>query len=180
MTRTSTRSTSTTNPWRGSRRPLHLRNRLDGLRDTARRIRSPGQRAWAARKGGALLAADVNGLWVTHNSLTPQHITVIGHSYGSTTVATHLPTTTCVPPMRSCSVVLERIWAHGAADFHLDGGHVYVARPRLTRSPGSVSPAGCRSNGFRAGSGNPAFISRLMPVWGGIRGRRLRLDPLPC
>jgi hypothetical protein len=39
-----------------------------------------------ARTGGAALAADVNGLGVTHMG-AGQHVTVIGHSYGSTTVA---------------------------------------------------------------------------------------------
>jgi hypothetical protein len=42
---------------------------------------------WMARKGGALLAADVNGLAVTHDGSISSHVTVIGHSYGSTTVA---------------------------------------------------------------------------------------------
>jgi hypothetical protein len=39
-----------------------------------------------ARTGGASLAADVNGLWATHIG-GDQHVTVIGHSDGSTTVA---------------------------------------------------------------------------------------------
>jgi hypothetical protein len=39
-----------------------------------------------ARTGGAALAADVNGLSATHLG-GGQHLTVIGHSYGSTTVA---------------------------------------------------------------------------------------------
>jgi hypothetical protein len=39
-----------------------------------------------ARIGGDALAADVNGLWTTHLG-GDQHVTVIGHSYGSTTVA---------------------------------------------------------------------------------------------
>jgi hypothetical protein len=86
------------------------------------RVSEPG----LARKGGALLAADVNGLWVTHNSLTPQHITVIGHSYGSTTVADAFAHNN----MRATDAVLLGCpgtdLAHGAADFHLDGGHVYV------------------------------------------------------
>ncbi len=86
------------------------------------RVSEPG----LARKGAALLAADVNGLWVTHNSLTPQHITVIGHSYGSTTVADAL----AHDNMRADDAVLIGCpgtdLAHSAADFHLDGGHVYV------------------------------------------------------
>jgi Alpha/beta hydrolase len=42
---------------------------------------------WMAREGGALLAGDVNGLAVTYDDSIPLHVTVIGHSYGSTTVA---------------------------------------------------------------------------------------------
>jgi hypothetical protein len=86
------------------------------------RVSEPG----LARTGGALLAADVNGLWVTHNSLTPQHITVVGHSYGSTTVADAFARNN----MRAIDAILLGCpgtdLAHGAADFHLDGGHVYV------------------------------------------------------
>jgi Alpha/beta hydrolase len=79
-----------------------------------------------ARIGGDLLAADVNGLWVTHNSLTPEHITVIGHSYGSTTVADAFARGN----MHASDAVLIGCpgtdLAHSVADFHLDGGHVYV------------------------------------------------------
>jgi len=86
------------------------------------RVSEPG----LARKGSALLAADVNGLWVTHNNLTPQHITVIGHSYGSTTVADAFAQNN----MRANDAILLGCpgtdLAHRAADFHLDGGHVYV------------------------------------------------------
>lgn len=39
-----------------------------------------------ARTGGAALAQDVNGLWATHLG-DGRHVTVLGHSYGSTTVA---------------------------------------------------------------------------------------------
>ena len=79
-----------------------------------------------ARAGAELLAADVNGLWVTHNSLTPEHITVIGHSYGSTTVADAF----AHGNMHANDAVLIGCpgthLARSAADFHLDGGHVYV------------------------------------------------------
>ncbi|EFG74139.1 hypothetical protein HMPREF0591_5952 [Mycobacterium parascrofulaceum ATCC BAA-614] len=79
-----------------------------------------------ARSGGDLLAADVNGLWVTHNGLTPEHITVIGHSYGSTTVAdafahSHMQANDAV--LLGCP---GTDLAHSAADFNLKGGHVYV------------------------------------------------------
>ncbi|MEB3982587.1 alpha/beta hydrolase [Mycobacterium sp. 663a-19] len=86
------------------------------------RVSEPG----LARAGGDLLAADVNGLWVTHNSLTPQHVTVIGHSYGSTTVADAF----AHGNMHANDAVLIGCpgtdLARSAADFHLDGGHVYV------------------------------------------------------
>jgi hypothetical protein len=86
------------------------------------RVSEPG----LARDGGDLLAADVNSLWVTHNSLTPEHITVIGHSYGSTTVADAFAHSN----MHANDAVLIGCpgtdLAHSAADFHLDGGHVYV------------------------------------------------------
>ena len=79
-----------------------------------------------ARTGGDLLAADVNGLWATHNSLTPGHITVIGHSYGSTTVADAFARSN----MHANDAVLIGCpgtdLANSGADFHLDGGHVYV------------------------------------------------------
>jgi Alpha/beta hydrolase/Hydrolase N-terminal helical domain len=39
------------------------------------------------RTGGALLAADVKSLAVTHDESIPAHINVIGHSHGSTTIA---------------------------------------------------------------------------------------------
>lgn len=79
-----------------------------------------------ARSGGDLLAADVNGLSVTHNSLTPEHITVIGHSYGSTTVAdafahSHMQANDAV--LLGCP---GTDLARSAEDFHLNGGHVYV------------------------------------------------------
>lgn len=86
------------------------------------RISEPG----LARAGGALLAADVNGLSVTHNSVTPEHVTVVGHSYGATTVADAFAHSN----MRANDAVLIGCpgtdLAHRAGDFHLDGGHVYV------------------------------------------------------
>lgn len=92
----------------------------DGFSDI--RVTEPG----LARAGGDLLAKDVNGLWATHDGLTPQHITVIGHSYGSTTVADAF----ACSGMHANDAVLIGCpgtdLAHSAADFHLDGGHVYV------------------------------------------------------
>ncbi len=78
-----------------------------------------------ARAGGALLAADVAALNATH--IGRGHLTVIGHSYGATTVAD----AAAGSGMRADDVVLVGCpgtdLARTAADFHLpDGGHVYV------------------------------------------------------
>jgi len=77
-----------------------------------------------ARAGGDALAADVNGLWVTHEGTS--HVTVLGHSYGSTTVADAFARS----GMHANDAVLLGCpgtdAAHSAADFHLDGGKLYV------------------------------------------------------
>jgi pimeloyl-ACP methyl ester carboxylesterase/uncharacterized protein YukE len=79
-----------------------------------------------ARHGGSLLAPDVNAFDVT-NGPKDSHVTVIGHSYGSTTVAD----AAAGYGMRTDDVVLigspGTDLAKSAADFHLpDGGDVYV------------------------------------------------------
>lgn len=78
-----------------------------------------------ARIGGAALAEDVNGLWVTHLGVG-QNVTVLGHSYGSTTVADAF----ALGGMHANDAVLLGCpgtdLAHSAASFHLDGGRVYV------------------------------------------------------
>lgn len=78
-----------------------------------------------ARQGGDLLSGDVNALTVT--SQGDSHVTVIGHSYGSTTVAD----AAAGSGMRVDDVVLigspGTDLARSAADFHLpEGGHLYV------------------------------------------------------
>ena len=78
-----------------------------------------------ARRGGAALAADVNALKVTHRG--PSHVTVIGHSYGSTTVAD----AAAGYGLDADDVVLVGSpgtdLARTASDFHLpEAGHVYV------------------------------------------------------
>lgn len=80
-----------------------------------------------AHQGGALLASDVNALNVTHDSDKPTHVTVIGHSYGSTTVAD----AAAGYGMHANDVVLIGCpgtdMAKDAGAFHLaPGGHVYV------------------------------------------------------
>lgn len=79
-----------------------------------------------ARHGAQILAADVNALSATHEG-SPTHMTVIGHSYGSTTVAD----AAAGFGMRANDVVLVGCpgtdLARSAADFHLPpGGHLYV------------------------------------------------------
>jgi pimeloyl-ACP methyl ester carboxylesterase len=80
-----------------------------------------------AHQGGQQLAADVNALSATHNDGVPTHITAIGHSYGSTTVAD----AAAGYGMRVNDVVLVGCpgtdMAQDASDFHLpDGGQVFV------------------------------------------------------
>lgn len=79
-----------------------------------------------ARDGGQLMAADVNALNVTHDG-SPSHLTVLGHSYGSTTVSD----AAAGFGMRADDVVLVGCpgtdMAKSAADFHLPpDGHLYV------------------------------------------------------
>ena len=78
-----------------------------------------------ARTGGQALAQDVNGLWATHLG-GGEHVTVLGHSYGSTTVADAF----AQGGMHANDAVLLGCpgtdLAQNAASFHLDGGHVYV------------------------------------------------------
>lgn len=79
-----------------------------------------------ARAGGDALAWDVNSLSVTHEAGVPQHTTVIGHSYGSTTVADAFANS----GMQANDAVLlgspGTDVARSAADFHLDGGQVFI------------------------------------------------------
>jgi uncharacterized protein YukE/pimeloyl-ACP methyl ester carboxylesterase len=80
-----------------------------------------------AHQGGQLLAGDVNALAATHRDGIPSHITAMGHSYGSTTVAD----AAAGYGMKVNDVVLVGCpgtdMAENASDFHLlEGGHVYV------------------------------------------------------
>ena len=79
-----------------------------------------------ARHGAQLLAPDVNALAVTHEG-QPAHTTVIGHSYGSTTVAD----AAAGYGMRVDDIILVGCpgtdLAQSAADFHLPpDGHLFV------------------------------------------------------
>jgi len=79
-----------------------------------------------ARAGGDLLAGDVNSLHVTHAGVVQPNITVLGHSYGSTTVADAFAGS----GMEATNAVLLGCpgtdLAQRAADFNLQGGQVYV------------------------------------------------------
>lgn len=79
-----------------------------------------------ARTGGDALAWDVNSFSVTHQAGVPEHVTVAGHSYGSTTVADAFANS----GMRGDDAILlgspGTDVARSAADFHLDGGTVYI------------------------------------------------------
>ncbi|MUL83108.1 MULTISPECIES: alpha/beta hydrolase [unclassified Mycolicibacterium] len=80
-----------------------------------------------AHAGAESLAADVNGLEATHQAGHGNHMTVIGHSYGATTVAD----AAAGYGMHTNDVVLLGCpgtdMAKNAGDFHLrDGGHVFV------------------------------------------------------
>jgi len=110
-----------------------------------------------ARDGGALLAADVNALQVTHQG--PSHVTVIGHSYGATAVAD----AAAGYGMRTDDVILVGSpgtdLARTAADFHLpDGGHVYVGSAatdpvtNLAGVPGHLLGAGIPIEGVGLGA----------------------------
>jgi hypothetical protein len=98
-----------------------------------------------ARIGAHTLAADANALAVTHEG-APTHLTVVGHSYGSTLVSD----AAAAYGMHADDVVLVGCpgtdLAHSAADFHLSpGGHLYVGAASgdaVTWSPGHVTGPG--------------------------------------
>lgn len=79
-----------------------------------------------ARTGGDALAWDVNSLAVTHDAGVPHHLTVAGHSYGSTTVADAFAHS----GMQADNAVLlgspGTDVAQSAADFGVDGDRVYI------------------------------------------------------
>lgn len=79
-----------------------------------------------ARAGGDALAWDINSLNVTHESGVPQHVTVAGHSYGSTTVADAFANS----GLQANDAILlgspGTDVAQNAGDFNVDGGQVYI------------------------------------------------------
>lgn len=125
---------------------------------------------WRARQAGALLAADVNGLAATHEGSTPSHVTVLGHSYGSTTVADAFVNS----GMRANDAVLTGCpgtdLAHRAADFRLEGGSLYVG----AASTDAISWIG------ESGSGLPNGLNKTLgdrwargPGWAPTRPTKL-------
>jgi hypothetical protein len=110
---------------------------------------------WLARQAGPLLAADVNGLAATHDGSTPRHVTVLGYSYGATTVAdafTH-------SAMRANDAVLIGCpgtdLARGAADFHLSGGKLYVGAASTDAISWIGEAGGGLPNGLNETLGEP-------------------------
>lgn len=157
--------------WMGYRAP-------DSLADPA--VAQPA----AARAGGRLLAADVDSLVASH--IGASHITVIGHSYGSTTVADAAASA----GLRADDVVLVGSpgtdLARSANDFHLPaGGHVYVGaasfdpitgfagQPQLSL-PGSSAPIGLGVDPAADGYGSTRFKAETR--WP-MRGHSSYFDP---
>lgn len=107
---------------------------------------------WRARQAGALLAADVNGLAATHDGPTSAHVTVLGHSYGSTTVADAFANS----DMRADDAVLTGCpggdLARSAADFNLARSRLYVG----AASTDAISWIG------EAGSGLPNGLNETL------------------
>lgn len=120
-----------------------------------------------AHQGGALLASDINGLNATHDGAS--HVTVIGHSYGSTTVAD----AAAGFGMRTDDVVLIGCpgtdMASRASDFHLPpGGHVYVGGAStdpvtyLGNMPGGV---GLGADPYLDSFGSTRFKAEAAGTW---------------
>ncbi|OBF63196.1 hypothetical protein A5753_12970 [Mycobacterium sp. 852002-51971_SCH5477799-a] len=110
---------------------------------------------WRARQAGALLAADVNGLAATHGGPTPAHVTVLGHSYGATTVADAFANS----GMRANDAVLTGCpgtdLGHRAADFSLNGGKLYVGAASTDAISWIGEAGGGLPNGLNETLGGP-------------------------
>jgi hypothetical protein len=160
--------------WMGYRTP-------DSLVDPA--VAQPA----AARAGGRLLAADVTAVAMSH--IGPTHVTVIGHSYGSTTVADAAASA----GMRADDVVLVGSpgtdLAHNASDFHLpSGGHVYVGaasadpitgfggQPQLP-VPGTSATVGLGADPATDGYGSTRFKAESPGVALPMTGHSSYFDP---
>jgi WXG100 family type VII secretion target len=126
-----------------------------------------------AHQGGQLLASDVNALAATNKG--DSHVTVIGHSYGSTTVAD----AAAGYGMHTDDVVLigspGTDMAKSAADFHLpENGHVYVGSASSdpvthfggiqSRIPGTDVTVGLGADPASDGFGSTRFKAEVSGV----------------
>jgi len=160
--------------WMGYRAP-------DSLFDRA--VAQPA----AARAGGQLLAADVNALMASH--IGTSHVTVVGHSYGSTVIADAAASAW----LRADDVVLVGSpgtdLAHSANDFHLPaGGHVYVGaassdpitgfggQPQL-RLPTTSATVGLGADPAADGYGSTRFKAETHGVAWPMSGHSSYFDP---
>lgn len=160
--------------WMGYRAP-------DSLLD--RTVTQPA----AARAGGRLLAADIGALAASH--IGSSHVTVIGHSYGSTAVADAAASS----GLRADDVVLVGSpgtdLAHSANDFHLPaGGHVYAGaassdpitgfsgEPQLPL-PGTSATVGLGVDPAADGYGSVRFKAETRGVTLPMTGHSSYFDP---
>jgi hypothetical protein len=127
-----------------------------------------------AQEGGARLASDVNALESTHQGAS--HVTVIGHSYGSTTVAD----AAAGFGMHANDVALVGCpgtdMAKNASDFHLlPGGQVYVGGAstdpvsylgglQQAHIPGTAITGGLGADPYIDGFGSTRFKAEV-PGW---------------
>lgn len=131
-----------------------------------------------AQTGGDLLAWDVNSLGVTHQGGVGEHVTVIGHSYGSTTVADAFARS----GMHANDAVLLGCpgtdAARTAADFNLNGGQVYVG-DASTDFVGWLGEAGGVPNALNDALGNPVGAAAGLgtdPAHEGFGATRFRAE----
>lgn len=160
--------------WMGYRAP-------DSLLDPA--VAQP----FSARAGGRLLAADLNALAASH--IGTAHVTVVGHSYGSTTVAD----AAAGAGLRADDVVLVGSpgtdLARSVDDFHLPAtGHVYVGaassdpitglggQPQLSL-PGTSATVGLGADPAVDGYGSTRFKAEVRGVALPATGHSSYFDP---
>jgi len=101
-------------------------------------VRSDARNPSLARNGAEFVSRDFSGLISTHNSNIPYDTTVIGHSYGSTTVAD-----ACVLRMHPTNIVLigspGTDWARTYKDLSGPDQHVNVFVGADSKDPVSKS-----------------------------------------
>ena len=134
------------------RRPIG--DRVDGLRHAGRLQRPAGRVAVAGARGRRAAGAGCQRAGSNARGSGPPHVTVLGHSYGSTTVADAFAGSGA----HANDVILlgspGTDLAHSAKDFHLDGGNVYVGS--ASSDPVSwLGEAGGVPNGLNEALGYP-------------------------